>query len=276
MNYSIGSKLLYYTGLSWIGRQTISKKGKLVLMFHGVSEKKIPDIPDSVQPHLTKKEFESILCWLKNNFKFLHPNELMDSNKNGLLLTFDDGFHNNFSNVFPILKEHNIPGLFFITTQHVKNPNDWLHFVRKKGEKYLSSFEQNEHIQSDLFKGISKKNLSIMASNPLITIGSHTVSHPSLSKCSLDKVMEELTNSKIFLQKTTGQSIDYFAYPSGDYDLKVINAVENTGYKLAFGIDKIKNLGRIKFEIPRIGIYSSEIPYLAAKLSGLYSGPIAF
>ena len=78
------------------------------------------------------------------------------------------------------------------------------------------------------------------------------------------------------MQKTTGQSIDYFAYPSGDYDLKVINAVEKTGYKLAFGIDKIKNLGRTKFEIPRIGIYSSEIPYLAAKLSGLYSGPIAF
>ena len=108
----------------------------------------------------------------------------MDSKKEGVLLTFDDGFHNNFSNVLPLLTKYSIPGLFFIPTQHVENPKDWLHFIKIRAEKTLEQNGLNKEIQSDLFDGISKKNLTQMAANPLVTIGSHSVSHPLLSKCS--------------------------------------------------------------------------------------------
>ena len=243
-------------------------------MFHGVSSVKRPDIDSLAQPHLSKDEFGSIIFWLKKNFNFLNPNDLMDPKKDGVLLTFDDGFHNNFSNVLPLLTEYSIPGLFFIPTQHVENPKDWLNFIKVKAEKNVDLFGLNKNIQSDLFDGISKENLVKMASNPLVTIGSHSISHPLLSKCSDLDLVNELVNSKKYLENITGRPVKYLAYPSGDYNEKVINAVSESGYELAFGIDKIKNLGQINFEIPRIGIYSSEIPYLAAKLSGLYSSPL--
>ena len=266
--------LFYYSGAAFLFRKLLAKGGKYVLMFHGVSSVKRPSIDRKVQPHLSKDEFESIIFWLKKNFNLLDPKDLMDSKEEGVLLTFDDGFHNNFSNVLPLLCKYSIPGLFFIPTQHVENPKNWLHFIKIKAEKNVNLFGLNKSIQSDLFDGISKKNLAQMADNPLVTIGSHSVSHPLLSKCSQLDLRNELVNSKEYLENIIGRPVKYFAYPSGDYNKKVINAVKESGYEMAFGIDKIQNLGQLNFEIPRIGIYSSDIPYLAAKLSGLYSGPV--
>ena len=51
---------LYYSGLSWFSKQLLAKKGKIVLMFHGVSKKKSFKIPKDIQPYLDKTEFESI------------------------------------------------------------------------------------------------------------------------------------------------------------------------------------------------------------------------
>tara|TARA_Y100000996_G_scaffold394381_1_gene358682 strand:- start:1013 stop:1864 length:852 start_codon:yes stop_codon:yes gene_type:complete len=268
--------LFYYTGMALFSRKIFMRRGKYILMFHGVSSMKRTDMDSQVQPHLSKDEFESIIFWLKKNFNFLNPNDLKNSNKNGLLLTFDDGFHNNFSNVLPLLNKHSIPGLFFISTQHVNNPKDWLHFIKIKAKENVDLLGLNKDTQLDLFDGISKKNLLKMASNPLVTIGSHSVSHPLLSKCSNLDLINELVNSKNYLESVTGKSVKYLAYPFGDYNKKVIDAVQKSGYQLAFGVDKINNLGQLNFEIPRIGIYSSEIPYLAAKLSGLYSRPVTF
>ena len=266
--------LFYYTGMALFCRKLTMRRGKYVLMFHGVSSVKRPDIDSLAQPHLSKDEFESIIFWLKKNFNFLNPNDLMDSKKDGVLLTFDDGFYNNFSNVLPLLTKYSIPGLFFIPTQHVENPKDWLHFIKIKAEKNVDLFGLNNNTQSDLFDGISKENLVKMASNPLVTIGSHSISHPLLSKCYKVDLVNELVNSKKYLESITGRSVKYLAYPFGDYNEKVINAVKESGYELAFGTDKTYNLGQLNFEIPRIGIYSNKTPYLAAKLSGLYSSPI--
>ena len=260
--------------MAFFCRKLFTKRGKYVLMFHGVSSVKRLDIDNLAQPHLSKDQFELIIFWLKKNFDFLKPEDLMDSKKDGVLLTFDDGFHNNFSNVLPLLSKYSIPGLFFIPTQHIEDPKDWLHFIKLKVEKNVDLFGLNKDIQSDLFDGISKENLAQMASNPLVTIGSHSVSHPLLSKCSKAGLANELVNSKKYLESIIERPVKYLAYPSGDYNEKVINAVKESGYELAFGIDKINNLGQLNYEIPRIGIYSSEIPYLAAKLSGLYSSPI--
>ena len=50
--------------------------------------------------------------------------------------------------------------------------------------------------------------------------------------------------------------------------------VKEAGYDAAFATDITNNLGNLKYEIPRIGLYSESIPYLAAKLSGIYQKPL--
>jgi hypothetical protein len=63
--------------------------------------------------------------------------------------------------------------------------------------------------------------------------------------------------------------VDLFAYPTGDYDSRVIAAVKRAGYRAAFACDS-KRLGDPIYEIPRIGIYSADRDYLAVKFSGLH------
>ena len=51
--------------------------------------------------------------------------------------------------------------------------------------------------------------------------------------------------------------------------------VKEAGYDAAFATDITNNLGNLKYEIPRIGLYKESIPYLAAKLSGIYQKPFS-
>ena len=269
------TNISYYCGISYLFRKIFSSKGKFVIMFHGVSKEKNPNLPIDIQPHLDINQFNFILSWIKNSFQILDPDTFMTSQKNGVLLTFDDGFLNNFSNVLPVLETYDAPALFFITTENIEFPEKWLHFVTDKLKNYgINKTDLSRDIRKDLFDGISKNNLIKMSSNPLVTIGSHSKTHPLLSQCSNEDLNAEIVRSKKYLESLIKRPVRFFAYPSGDYNQLVLDKVSNSGYEAAFGIDKIENLGRNKFEIPRIGIYSSSRPYLAAKFSGLYQSPI--
>jgi peptidoglycan/xylan/chitin deacetylase (PgdA/CDA1 family) len=62
-------------------------------------------------------------------------------------------------------------------------------------------------------------------------IESHTMSHPQLSKLSDQQLASELVRSKQSLEAKFGVPIRYVAYPYGDYDQRVINAVIAAGYE---------------------------------------------
>ncbi len=107
----------------------------------------------------------------------------------------------------------------------------------------------------------------------MVTIGSHTVSHPHLTQCAKEQLVSELVESRRFLQTVTGQAIDLFAYPTGDYNRRVVEAVQDAGYRVAF-VEDLRKMGFSAFEIPRIGLYASSPAYLSLKLSGLHRRPI--
>jgi len=275
LKHSIISKWLYFTGLSWFGRQLLLKQGQLTLMFHGVSKLKSGNIPDDLQPHIDIYQFENILKWVSNRFAIISPNDFAKPDVSGILLTFDDGFYNQYTNVLPLLRKYKIPGLFFITTQHCKTPSDWLSFIRDKIEKYqLDEKAINDNNRLDYFDGISESKLIEMANDPLVTIGCHSISHPLMSQLSENEIEKELKESKKYLERVTGNRIDHFAYPSGDYNRLVLKKVKELEFKAAFGIDKVQKIGHPKYEIPRIGIYDDNKYYLSAKLSGFYQRPI--
>jgi len=252
----------------------ISNHGKYVLMFHGISKKRYSQIPQQIQPHLTTAEFHDILMWIKRHFKFLSVDEFFDDEKNGVLLTFDDGFANNFSNALPILEKFQAQAVFFVSTQHVEKTDDYLPSVRTSIEKYCKNKEIPKIIRDDIFVGLSIEKLKKCGEHTLITIGSHTVSHPFLTQCSESELRNELKNSKMFLEKNIGGEVNLFAYPTGDYDGIVVEEVKKSGYEAAFITEKNRNLGEFQYEIPRIGIYYSSPSYLAAKLCGLNGKPI--
>lgn len=251
-----------------------TREGRFALVMHGVSPASDPTLPAAVQPHHTAQEMRQTLSWLKLTFTILTPDQFLYTDLPGVLLTFDDGFANNVDVLLPILEEFDAPAVFFVTVQHVLNPRDWLPATRRLVEQVWQNLQDvPETTAQSFYDGMTVEQLQACARHQLITIGSHTMTHPLLSKCSLPELENEIFGSKRMLEELTGKPVDTFAYPTGDYDARAVQQVELAGYKAAFAVDPLK-LGGLRFEIPRVGLYSSNPSYLGLKLSNLHRRPI--
>ena len=104
---------------------TTTVRSPVVLMYHGVPRGCGPTHPvapwENTQP-LKAKVFEQHISFLERNCTFIRPEEYATARgslrRPVALLTFDDGFRNNAEVVVPILKRHNIPAVFFISSRH--------------------------------------------------------------------------------------------------------------------------------------------------------------
>jgi peptidoglycan/xylan/chitin deacetylase (PgdA/CDA1 family) len=246
------------------------RNGRFALNLHGVSSRRYPNVATDLQPHHSVEEFRRVLEWLAVRFAFLAVEDFLTTDKPGVLLTFDDGHANNLTNILPLLTEFKAQGLFFVSTQHVMNPRAWLSFTRRdSGHGWGSESNVPDDLARDCYDGLSESQLAELAQSPFAVIGAHTVTHPSLPTCSPDNLRRELIESKQYLQKVSGQTVVLFAYPFGDYNRAVAEAVRDAGYRAAFTVDSI-HVGLPQFEIPRVGIYASNPHYLDLKLSGLH------
>lgn len=95
-----------------------------------------------------------------------------------------------------------------------------------------------------------------MASDPLCTIGSHTLTHTSLTNLSTKQLEEELIESKSKIEKNIKSSVDHFAYPYGIYNQQVVDYLQEAGYETA----ALANGGKVRvekasqFEIKRLSL----------------------
>lgn len=267
-------QLLWQQGITPALVKRTARKGRFALAMHGVSPAFDPTLPTSVQPHHDAKEMRLTLSWLKDHFQFLTPREFLETDQPGVLLTFDDGFANNVEILLPILEEFNAPAVFFVTLQHILTPRDWLPATRRLVQLLWQNPEDvPEMTARAFFDGMTVSQLQTCGSHPLVTIASHTIGHPFLSKCSQSELEHEILGSKQMLEEWLGQSIDLFAYPTGDYDERTLRQVQQAGYTAAFAVDPL-NYGSQRFEIPRVGLYASDFAYLGLKLSGLHRRPL--
>ena len=79
-----------------------------------------------------------------------------------------------------------------------------------------------------------------MANDPLVTIASHTISHPrDLRELSDDELAQEVLQSKTILEERLGKDIHYFTYPEGHVDERVKQWVIAAGYQMAFSMNDL-------------------------------------
>lgn len=128
-----------------------------------------------------------------------------------IVLTFDDNYQGFYDNALPILHEHNFPAVMFVHTGHVGD---------KAGAHPKMSWDTLKELVKD----------------PLITIGSHTISHPDLPTLSVDEQTREVQQSKADLESHLNIKVDYFAYPEGKNDAVTQGVVKDAGYTMAFSI----------------------------------------
>jgi peptidoglycan/xylan/chitin deacetylase (PgdA/CDA1 family) len=261
--------LLWATGAASVLRRLLMRRGRLVIELHDVASRDYPELPERARPVLTAEGLASLLAWLRRRFELLTPQQFLAAERAGVLLTFDDGFANNHDVVLPLLERFEAPAVFFVTTSHVARPRGWLPFVRERAAVAGPDGCVPEATARDLFDGMSAGQLRACGGHPLVTIGSHTVSHPRLTTLGDAELGRELTESRDFLQQVCGQSVELLAYPFGEADARVAQAAEVAGFSAAFVEESVPGL-TTPMGIPRVGIYGTAPWYLAAKMSGVH------
>lgn len=116
-------------------------------------------------------------------------------------LTFDDGRKSQYNNALPILNAAGLKATFFVMSR-----ND-------------SSFMSRAQIRTLDAQGHE--------------IGSHSVTHPHLTKVSRAHAKKEIENSKETLENILEKKIVSFAYPYGEFDSHIAKLVEKAGYRSA-------------------------------------------
>lgn len=100
---------------------------------------------------------------------------------------------------------------------------------------------------------LSWDDLRSVASRTLFTIGSHGLRHQRLNKLTVEDIQNEVAGSKEMLERNLGESIQFFSYPWGAYDDRVLKAVREAGYTAAFALGNVPcSRPKSLFEIPRI------------------------
>jgi len=103
----------------------------------------------------------------------------------------------------------------------------------------------------------------------IVAIGSHSHTHPQLSQLELGELTEELLISKDRLEKWTGRPIRHFAFPSGDYDVRVVEAIRAAGYRSAWTTEaRFRSPADDPYRMPRVSIDDrASVSILAAKMT---------
>ncbi len=219
-----------------------SYKKARVLMYHSISEhiKNEKHNKWRVKP----QDFEKQMNWFyKNNWKSFTISELSNLDKipeKSFVITFDDGFEDNFTNAFPILKKYNFKATIYLVPN--QKTNHWE--------------EKNTSVLSNL---LNEKQILEMQNSGLIEFGSHTLSHVNLSKIDDFQLEKELVESKKEIEKITKKKCEAFAYPYGKFDDKIVQAVKDAGYKNATVVKRgLFEQNDDVFTIKRVGILGTE------------------
>jgi len=89
-------------------------------------------------------------------------------------------------------------------------------------------------------------------------IGSHTLGHPILTRCSSATLRRELVESRRVLERKFKVPVDFFCYPGGIYDRRVMRAVREAGYLAATTIHYGAATPYRRYDLPRIAVYWGE------------------
>ena len=179
------------------------------LMYHAVSD----DMWGFPELFVSPAELEAQLQYLtENGFTTIHFSDLrvIDRIEKPVLLTFDDGYLDNHTELFPLLQKYNCKATIFVITDSIGTH-----------EHYMTWEQARE-----------------MADSGLVSIQSHTATHPDLDWRTREQQQEELSRSYDAILEHLDREPYVLCYPTGRYNQNTMDLMKGTyqfGLKMVGG-----------------------------------------
>ena len=170
-----------------------------------------------------------------------------------VILSFDDGYEDNYRVVLPMLEERGMKAVFYMVTNDIGQPG------------YLT--------WDNLFD-MERRGMEI---------GSHTANHLPLTTLSPDKQREELRLSKLMLEWKGMKTIYSFSYPNCAYDAAIVAMLAEEDYLTAVtgeaGLNSFETnpylLHRVNIAPPRLGLAEFRLRLMKADIAARLNARLA-
>ena len=278
---------------------------------------------------VTPEIFEQHICYYKEHYNII-PIDMWDSpedkEREKLIITFDDGYEDMYTNLLPIVEKYKVPVTVYISTGRIDGRSEmWCddilryilseksypdafdlihelygyHFDTSSIDNRVQLYRSIRYImqrvseddrrsilkQLSLWSGIShevRPNRRIMTveqirqlkQSSLVTIGAHTINHPSLARYGYEEQKVEIEQSKSNLEQIIEMPVLHFSYPFGtkaDYDKNSIKVLKECGFHTSV-TTVLETDGicaeDIPFQLPRHYVGNWSVEELARHLNG--------
>ena len=130
-----------------------------------------------------------------------------------IVLTFDDGYEDNYTYAFPVLKKLGFTATVFLITRDIGSSSGWS--------------DSEETVKEPLLSWDKIKEMSDYG----IDFQSHTHTHPSLIKLDKKRIKEEILTSKEIIEQKLKKKVDFLCYPYGHFNSQIKQILKEAGYK---------------------------------------------
>lgn len=263
----------WISNLFYLPRLIVPKHGLVVLTYHRVN--------DHLKPNelvISSENFREQMKYLKAHCEVISFEGLLQAlgckpqaakpinqeQRSGVkcrpkvLITFDDGYRDNYEYAYPILQEMRLPAVVFLTT-------DFIGTTFKK-PRYQDVPWKQEYLSFDEIRQMAQGG---------VVFGPHTATHPHLDQLPEDKQREEVLRSLNALTEWFPDApIEEvpFCYPYGGYNQTTLKILEDMGVRYAFTVKPGHNTRSTPFlELRRTGINGKDTLFRFRKrLAGAY------
>jgi peptidoglycan/xylan/chitin deacetylase (PgdA/CDA1 family) len=243
---------------------------------------------------LQKNTFASLLQFLEKDFAFVRLLDWLDQTtaltaRAECIVTFDDGWADNYLMAWPMLRERRIPATIFLSTDYIDtNKMFWVERFRASRsedpevDNLIESYKRMPAAERELaLQGKLTQTSELPSTDAMLTwsqvremckdgieFGSHTHTHPLLSHEDQTTAEQEIVIPRDVLREQAGIRVRTFAYPNGDWNHAVRSAVERNGYECAFTTrSRWYRRGEDRFAIPRILLHEGNVTGFTGKFS---------
>ena len=183
------------------------------------------------------EDFAAQMQYLHDNgYNTISPDELHAYLVSGtplpdkpILITFDDGYRDNYTYAYPVLKQYDMKAAIFLVSDYMD-----------RFDKYLTWQQVYEMSENNIY------------------MGSHTLSHYELPPLSVAEIEQQVAGGKLAVEWKTFKFCEFIAYPCGYYNDQVLSEIKKTGYKGGFTVffDYV-HTGDDPYTLNRIPIYGN-------------------